>query len=225
MKLFLDFLPLILFFGTFKYAQAHKAWAAAFTTDHLGFMVAGGAVGAEEAPVMLATVVVIFATLVQVIWLKAKGRKVDLMLWISLVLVVVFGGATIWFHDATFIKWKPSILFWMSGIVFWCSQTFFHKNLVRAMMGEQMQLPDTIWHRLNFAWIAFFALMGLINIWVAYNLSTDAWAAFHTVGTFALMILFFGGHMLYLWPYLKEEPVAAPPPQPDAPKSSADELS
>jgi intracellular septation protein len=209
MKLLLDFLPLILFFGTYKYAQAHKDWAASFATDQLGFMVAGGAVGSEEAPVLLATVVVIVATLVQVAYLKATRRKVDLMLWVSLVLVVVMGGATIWFHDAMFIKWKPSIMFWFMGIAFWISQTVFHKNLPRLMMGEHVELPDTVWHRLNFIWIAFVALMGLLNVWFAYGFSTDAWASFHTWGSFILMGVFVVGQTLYISPYLKDEPSAA----------------
>ena len=89
MKLLLDFLPILLFFGAFKYAEGHKDWAAAFATEHLGFMVAGGVVGTGEAPVLLATVVVVVATLAQVVWLKARGKKVDMMLWISLALVTV----------------------------------------------------------------------------------------------------------------------------------------
>jgi intracellular septation protein len=84
MKLLLDFLPILLFFATFKYAEGHKDWAAAFATEHFGFMVSGGVVGQAEAPVLLATVVVIAATLAQVAWLKAASPKVDLMLWVSL---------------------------------------------------------------------------------------------------------------------------------------------
>jgi intracellular septation protein len=95
MKLLFDFLPVILFFGTFKYAEAHKAWAADFATRHLGLMVSGGKVGPGEAPVLLATVVVIAATLAQVAWLKLRGRKVDTMLWVSLTLVAVLGGLTV----------------------------------------------------------------------------------------------------------------------------------
>ena len=115
MKLFLDFLPIILFFGTYQFTKLNKEWAANFATQYLGFAVAGGVVGAEEAPVMLATVVVVIATLVQVAWLKATRRRVDLMLWISLVLVVVLGGATVWFHDAMFIKWKAQHRFLADG--------------------------------------------------------------------------------------------------------------
>ena len=86
--------------------------------------------------------VVIVATLAQVAWLKLRGRKVDTMLWVSLGLVVVLGGATIYFHNETFIKWKPSVLYWAMGLSFWLSPLLFGKNLLRALMGEQMQLPD-----------------------------------------------------------------------------------
>ena len=116
MKIFFDFLPVILFFGTFKYAEAQAEWAARFATEHLGFMVSGGVVGTEEAPVLLATVVVIVATLAQVALAAGAAQKVDTMLWVSLALVVVLGGATIWFHSATFIKWKPSVLYWVMGL-------------------------------------------------------------------------------------------------------------
>ena len=212
MKLFLDFLPIVLFFGTYQFAKFNKEWAAQFATQHLGFVVAGGLVGADEAPVMLATVVVVAATLVQVAWLKATRRRVDLMLWISLVLVVALGGATVWFHDAMFIKWKPTIAFWTMGLVFWVSRSFFGKNILRLTLGAELQLPEAVWARLHLGWIAFFLLMGLLNLWVAYSLSTDAWANFHTFGTYALMAVFVLAQAFYLGPHLKDD--AAPPKEP-----------
>ena len=190
MKLLFDFLPIILFFGTFKVAEGRKDWAAQFASDHLGFMVSGGAVGPNEAPVLLATVVVILATLAQVAWIVARGRKVDTMLWVSLALVTVFGGATIWFHNETFIKWKPSVLYWVMGMTFWLSQLIFRKNLLRALIGEQLTLPPGVWQRLNFMWIAFFAFMGLLNIYVAYSFSTDTWVNFKLFGGIGLMLVF-----------------------------------
>src|SRR5512138_1969932 len=99
MKLFLDFLPLILFFGTFQYADKHKEWAASLATGVFGFMVSGGVVGTEEAPVLLGTVVMSVITLVQVAIMHITRKPIHLMLWITLALVIVLGGATIWFHD------------------------------------------------------------------------------------------------------------------------------
>jgi intracellular septation protein len=205
MKLLFDFLPIILFFAAFKYAEAHKAWAASFATSQLGFLVSGGEVGPSEAPVLLATVVVIVASLAQVAWLKLRGRKVDTMLWVSLGLVVVLGGATIYFHNETFIKWKPSVLYWAMGLSFWLSPLLFGKNLLRALMGAQMQLPARVWHRLNFAWVAFFAAMGLLNLWVAYSFSTDVWVDFKLFGGIGLMLLFTLAQGLYLNRYLKDD--------------------
>ena len=205
MKLLFDFLPIILFFAAFKYAEAHKAWAASFATSQLGFLVSGGEVGPSEAPVLLATGVVILATLAQVAWLKLRGRKVDTMLWVSLGLVVVLGGATIYFHNETFIKWKPSVLYWAMGLSFWLSPLLFGKNLLRALMGAQMQLPARVWHRLNFAWVAFFAGMGLLNLWVAYSFSTDVWVDFKLFGGIGLMLLFTLAQGLYLNRYLKDD--------------------
>lgn len=205
MKFLLDFLPLLLFFGTFKFADAHKEWAAAFASNHLGFLVSGGVVGVEEAPVLLATLVVIAATLVQVITLKLMRRKIDLMLWITLTLVVVLGGATVWFHNAAFIKWKPSIAFWAMGIALWASQTLFKKNLLQSMIGDELHLPPHVWQRLNVAWVTFFGLMGLVNVYVAYSFSTSTWATFKVFGVYGLMIVFTVGQVLYLSRYLKDE--------------------
>ena len=215
MKLLFDSLPIILFFGVFKYAEGHKEWAADFATRHLGFIVSDGRVGGEEAPVLLATAVVIVASLVQVVWLKLRGRKVDTMLWVSLVLVVVLGGLTIWFRSETFIKWKPSGLYWAMGLSLWISQAFFGRNLLRALLGEQLQLPDAVWRRLNFAWIAFFGMMGLLNLWVAYSFDTSTWVNFKLFGGIGLMLAFTVAQGLYLGRYMPDEPA---PAASDAPK-------
>ena len=107
---------------------------------------------------LLATVVVIIATLAQVAFLKARGSKIDLMLWVSLALVVVLGGLTIWFHSETFIKWKPSALYWAMGCALWVSQLRASaRTCCRLLLGEQLKLPTKVWQRLNLAWIAFFA--------------------------------------------------------------------
>lgn len=221
MKLLFDFLPIILFFGTFKFAESHQAWAAEFASRHFGGIVVGGSVTATQAPVLLATVVVIAATLAQVMWLKARRRKVDTMLWVSLMLVVVLGGATIYFQSETFIKWKPSALYWAMGLALWLSPLLTGKNLLKILLGEQLKLPPKVWHRLNFAWIAFFGLMGVLNLWVAYSFSTDTWVNFKLFGGIGLMLLFTLAQGLVLSRYLEEPapaeaaPAAAPPVQPE----------
>ena len=212
MKFILDFLPLVFFFATYKIAGLHADAAGAFATHWLGGLVSGGVVGPKEAPVLLGTVVVIAATLLQVAWMKAQRRRIDLMLWISLILVVVLGGLTVWLHNETFIKWKPSIAFWLMGLLFWGSQAFLGRNLLRQTLGAELALPDPVSQRLNFAWVAFFALMGLLNVWFVYGFSTDAWAEFHTFGSTALMVLFVLGQGVYLGKHL--EPVQADKPAP-----------
>ncbi len=205
MKLLFDFLPIALFFGMFKYAEGHKDWAAATATDWLGFMVSGGVVGQAEAPVLLATVVVIVATLLQILWIKAKGRKVDTMLWVSLGLVTLLGSATIYFHSENFIKWKPTVLYWVMGGSLLVGQLVFKKNGIKSLMGAQMTLPDTIWRTVNFSWVAFFAVMGFINLWVAFNFSTSTWVNFKLFGGMGLMLVFVLAQALLLNKHIKPD--------------------
>jgi intracellular septation protein len=212
MKILLDFLPILLFFGTFKFAERDAQGAADFATQHFGFLVSGGVVGPAEGPVLLATLVVIVATLAQISFLLARGRKIDLMLWISLGLVTVLGGATVWFHNETFIKWKPSVLYWAMGLSFWVSQFVFRKNLLQTLIGEQLELPPAVWQRLNWAWIAFFTAMGVLNLAVAYSLSTAAWVNFKLFGGLGLMLLFTLAQGLYLSRHIKPVGDDAPAP-------------
>jgi intracellular septation protein len=214
MKLFLDFLPLFLFFGTFQYADAHKELAAAFATNHFGFIVSGGVVGVDEAPVLLATIVMSIVTIVQVSALKLMRRPVHLMLWITLALVIVLGGATIWFHSPIIIKWKPSISYWALGLSFWLSRALFHRDLLQEMLGEELVLPAQVWQRLNFAWVGFLALMGLLNLYVAYSFSTATWASFKVFGATGLMLAFSVGQVVYLSRYIKPEADETKPPHP-----------
>ena len=209
MKLLFDFLPLALFFLVGKYADRHPDWAAAFGTEHFGFLVRGGVVGTEEASALLATLVVIVATALQIGWLLLRRRKVDMMLWMTFVLVVVLGGATVWFHNASFIKWKPSVLYWVMGLAFWASQSLFHRNLLQSMLGEQLELPRAVWQRLNAAWVLFFAALGFLNLYVAHTFSTSDWFTFKAFGITGLMVVFMLAQGLYISRHLKPEPEVA----------------
>ena len=112
------------------------------------------------------------------------------MLWISLALVVVLGGLTVWLHSETFIKWKPTGLYWAMGLSVLVSQFAIRRNLLKLMLGEQMQLPERVWARLSLAWVGFFALMGVLNLWVAFNFDTATWVNFKLFGGIGLMLLF-----------------------------------
>jgi intracellular septation protein len=205
LKLLFDFLPIILFFVAFKFADANKAAAAAFATSHFGFIVSGGIVGPEEAPVLLATVVVVIATLAQVAWLLARGKKIDMILWVSLALVVIMGGLTIWLHSETFIKWKPTLLYWVMAGALLVSWLGWRKNLIRTLLGEQLTLPEPIWQRLNWAWAGFFALMGALNLWVAYRFATPTWVNFKLFGIMGMLLVFALGQGLYLSRYISDD--------------------
>ena len=205
MKILFDLFPIALFFGMFKYAGSHVDWAAAMATEWLGFMVSGGQVGVKEAPVLLATVVVILATAAQIIWLAARGKKIDTMLWISLTLVVVLGGATIYFHSENFIKWKPTMLYWAMGTALLVGQLFMKKNGIKSLMGAQLTLPEDVWRKVNFAWVGFFAFMGVLNLWVAFNFTTDMWVNFKLFGATGLMFVFVLLQAVYLGRYMTPE--------------------
>ena len=170
--------------------------------------------GTGEAPVLLATVVVVVATLAQVLYLKTSGKKVDMMLWISLALVTVLGGLTVWLHSETFIKWKPTGLYWAMGLSFLVSQFAFGRNLLKLMLGEQLQLPEPVWARLSLAWVAFFAFMGVLNLWVAFNFSTDTWVNFKLFGGIGLMLLFTLAQGLYIGRHLPDDKATTPKDQP-----------
>ena len=205
MKILFDFLPIALFFGMFKYAEGNKDWAASTATEWLGFMVSGGVVGPAEAPVLLATVVVIVATLLQILWLKARGRKVDTMLWVSLALVTALGSATIYFHSENFIKWKPTVLYWVMGTSLLAGQLVFKKNGIKSLMGAQMSLPDSVWRTVNFSWVAFFAAMGFLNLWVAFNFPTSTWVNFKLFGGLGLMLVFVMAQAFFLNKHIKPD--------------------
>jgi intracellular septation protein len=204
MKLLFDLCPVILFFAVFKFAGAQPDAAQAFAAQYLMFLVADGEITAKQAPILLATAVAILASLGQVLWLLLRRRHVDTMLWVSLVIIVVFGGATIYFHDEMFIKWKPTVLYWCFALALLGAQLLMRKNLIRSLMGKQMSLPDPVWDKLNLAWSGFFAAMGALNLYIAFNFPLELWVNFKMFGFIALMIAFVIAQTFYLSRYLKE---------------------
>jgi len=206
MKIFLDLLPIFLFFASYKWGEGHKAEVAQWMSDHLGFLVSGGVVGVTEAPVLLATVVVILGTLLQIVVLKSMSQKIDKMLWAGLVIVVVLGGMTLWFHDETFIKWKPSVIYWVMATGFFVTEIVLVKKMLAQMMGGQVDAPDAVWRRLGWGWVLFFVGMGVLNIWVAYHFSTDTWVSFKMWGSLGLTLAFTIAQGLYLGKHIQPAP-------------------
>jgi len=165
----------------------------------------GGQVVASQAPILLATLVAIIATAGQVGYLLARRRKVDKMLWISLAIIVVMGGATLILRDTRFIRWKPTVLYWAFAVVLIVSDLVFKKNLVRAMMKEQMTLPNSVWTRLNLSWVGFFTVMGVLNLYVAYYFTESVWVKFKLFGTLGLMVVFIVAQALMLSRFVENQ--------------------
>jgi intracellular septation protein len=154
--------------------------------------------------IYIATAVAIAATFVQVGWLWLRKKKIEPMLWASLAIIVVFGGLTLYLRDKTFILWKPTVLYWLFGAVL-AGSALFGRNLIRALMSEHLQLPDPIWARLNWSWVGFFAFMGVLNLYVAYNYSEKVWAGFKLFGGMGLMLLFILAQSVVLAKHMPEE--------------------
>ena len=177
MKFLFDLFPVLLFFVAFKLFDIY-----------------------------VATAVAIAATVLQIGWLKWKRRKVDKTMWVTLVIIAVFGGATLALHDDTFIKWKPTVLYWLFGAVITGGELLFRKNIIRATLGEQLRLPDGVWTRLNWSWAAFFVFMGGANLYIAYNFTTETWVNFKLFGGMGLMLLFVVLQAVFLARHLEEKP-------------------
>jgi intracellular septation protein len=178
MKFLFDLFPIILFFIAFKLANLH----------YLGVGLAAAA--ASQAATQIATATAIVATIAQVIWTWWRHRKIETMLWISLVLILFFGGATILLHDARYIQWKPTVLYWLFAVILLVSDLAFGKNLIAAMLKSQLSVPTAVWRKLNFSWTGFFTLMGIANLYVAWHYSMDTWVSFKLFGTLGLTIVF-----------------------------------
>ncbi len=176
MKFLFDLFPVILFFIAFK-----------------------------AGDIFIATGVTIAATFAQIGWLLLRKKKIDVMLWVSLGIVVVAGGLTLLLHDETFIKWKPTVLYWLFATILLFSTLFMGRNPMGAMLGEKIQLPPAAWHKMNLAWGGFFAFMGAANLYVAFHYSLDTWVNFKLFGGMGLMLVFTLLQGLMLAPYLKEE--------------------
>ncbi|MBC3884878.1 septation protein A [Undibacterium griseum] len=204
MKFLFDVFPVILFFVTFKWGESHPQAAQSYTAEYLSSFISGGISSAEIAPILLATAVTLAASIIQITSLLIRRKKIDAMLWISFIIIMVFGGATIYFHSETFIKWKPTVLYWCYAGAFFLAQFIFKKNLIQTAMGSQITLPDIIWSRLSLAWIAFFVTMGLVNLFVAFQFSTSVWANFKLISMIAIMPAFIIVQSLFLSKYIEE---------------------
>ncbi|TAL83989.1 MAG: septation protein A [Candidimonas sp.] len=179
MKKFLfDLFPLILFFAAFKFADIY-----------------------------VATAVAIIAAVAQFIWLKLTGKTIEATHWINLSVIVIFGGATLFFHNDVFIKWKPTVLYWLFGGILVVGRWVFKRNLMRKVLGTQIHMPEVIWDRLNLSWAGFFAVSGALNLYVAFSgrFTESQWVNFKVFGLMALLLVFAIGQSIWLSRYMKDE--------------------
>ena len=181
MKKFLfDLFPLILFFAAYKFADIY-----------------------------VATGVAMAAAILQILWIKLTGKKIEGMHWINLGVIVVFGGATLWLKDDTFIKWKPTALYWLFGSVLLISKLFMGKNVMQKLLGEKISMSEAAWTRLNFSWAIFFLFAGGVNLFVAFSglFSESQWVNFKVFGLMALLIAFVIIQSIWLGKHI-EQPAA-----------------
>jgi intracellular septation protein len=175
LKFLVDFFPVILFFIAYK-----------------------------ASDIFVATGVAIAATVLQIGWALVRRHRVSNIQWMSLAIIVLFGGATLLLRDETFIKWKPTVLYWLTGVVFLAALPF-KTNLVKAVMSEGVTLPEPVWTRLAIAWGVFFLFKGTLNLWVAYNFPTETWVNFKLFGGIGLMVAFVLAQAWWISRYLPEE--------------------
>ena len=184
MKLLFDLFPVILFFAAFKIAEGQPDAAIALAERFMG-----EGLTAMTAPVFIATVVAIAATFLQVGWLMLRGRKVEPMLWISLAVIVVFGSLTLYLRNEMFIKWKPTILYWIFGAILLYGRAT-NRNFIQSLLGGQIVMEKRGWHIMQWSWIGFFFVTGIVNLLVAYTCSTDTWVNFKLFGLMGLTLVF-----------------------------------
>jgi intracellular septation protein len=181
MKILLDFLPILLFFGAYKLSGIY-----------------------------VATAVLMAATAVQMgitYWLE---RKLQTMHKVTLALVLVFGTLTLILQDDRFIKWKPTVLYAAMAIALAFTVWVLHKNFLKMMLGSQLALPDPVWMRLNWAWILYCAFMSAVNAYVALYYSTEQWVNFKLWG-YVFPLAFIVGQGFYVSRHLEHDEVAEEP--------------
>ena len=175
MKILIDFLPILLFFVTYKLADIYTA-----------------------------TAVLMVATMVQMAITYKIDGKLQMIHKITLALILGFGTLTLALHDESFIQWKPTVLYVGMGLGLAVALWGYKKNFLKLLLGSQLDLPDAVWMRLNMVWIFYTFFMAALNAYVAAFFSTDAWVNFKLWG-YVFPLAFIIGQGLYIAPHLKAE--------------------
>lgn len=191
-KQFIDFIPLILFFITYKMEPR--------VIELAGHNLSVGGV-------FSATAVLIGASLLVYGLIFATQRRLEKGQWLTLLACLVFGGMTLAFHSETFLKWKAPVVNWLFALAFAASHFIGDRPLIQRIMGHAVQLPPPLWPRLNLAWVVFFVFCGLANLYVAFTFH-EFWVDFKVFGSLGLTLLFLLGQGLFLARHMQDAPSA-----------------
>jgi len=154
--------------------------------------------------IYVATLVLMAAIVVQIAYLKITGKPVEKMHWITLVLVIGFGGLTLGLRDPQFIMWKPTVINWLFAAALLLSEAFMQRGIVRRMLDTVGEFPAQVVSRLNWGWALFLFSLGVLNLYVAYNFSEETWVNFKLFGLMGLSLVFVIGQSLYLARYMQD---------------------
>ena len=199
MKLILDFLPIVVFFLAYKFAPELTSALEPLLSADLHQSIAA------MQPIVLATAVLIPATILQILHARLTTGKVETMHLVTLVLVIVMGGATVILQDKTFIQWKPTVVNWLFAAGFLGTWLVTGKTLLERMMGQNLILPARVWVQLNHAWTGYFLVSGIANLVVAYNFSEEIWVNFKLFGLLGLTVLFILAQSVFLYRYINQD--------------------
>ena len=193
MKQLAEFLPIVLFFIVYQMnGETLSIGGWQYTVDGI----------------FTATGVLMAATVVQVAVSYALTRTLEKRLLWLLLAVLIFGGATLVFRNQMFIQWKPTIFNWVLALVFGASQFLGDKNLMERTLGSQIHLPKPVWTRLNLLWVANFAIVGALNLVVAYGFSEETWVSYKLYSAIGFTLLLTVLTALLVAPHLKEDQLA-----------------
>ena len=168
------------------------------------------------ADIFLATQLAMGAAVFQLAASRWRYGKVKKMHAFTFAAIIIFGSITLILHDEIFIKLKPTVLNWGFALVFLGAPLLFKKNLLKMMLGEKLAMPDFAWSRLNLMWVAYFFMIGAVNLYVALNLSAEAWSKFRVFGMYGALLVFMVVQGFYIYRHLPQElPQEAPAPAPD----------
>jgi intracellular septation protein len=169
MKLFLDFFIVALFVLAYHFYGMYTAIAVAMIAYPIQLLIS---------------------------WLLY--RTLDKTQLFTAVVVVLLGGATLAFHNDTFFKWKPTIIYWVFGLIALGSQFYGDKVVSERLLGKTLPLSTEWWKAVNITWVIFFLAMGILNLLVVFYCSTTTWVYFKLFGLLGLTMIFMIGQITYL---------------------------